>query len=148
MSAAAGWYPDPTGAPGGRWWDGAQWTAHTLAPPVAPRPVDVPPRPVDVPTNTVWIWLAIAASTLPLASLLFLDPSGYISATMRAVAAMPSVRGMRTSMRGAVTRPPGSRVAAAPTADAPCTRHRPRSAGPASRVPPTWSARSRRPWMP
>ena len=45
MSAAAGWYPDPTGAPGGRWWDGAQWTAHTLAPPVAPRPVDVPPRP-------------------------------------------------------------------------------------------------------
>ena len=84
MSAAAGWYPDPTGAPGGRWWDGAQWTAHTLAPPVAPRPVDVPPRPVDVPTNTVWIWLAIAASTLPLAWLLFLDPSGYISATMRA----------------------------------------------------------------
>jgi len=84
VSAAAGWYPDPTGAPGSRWWDGTQWTGHTLAPPVAPRPVDVPPRPVDVPTNTVWIWLVIAASTLPLASLLFLDPSDYVAATMNA----------------------------------------------------------------
>lgn len=23
---AAGWYPDPSGGPGQRWWDGMQWT--------------------------------------------------------------------------------------------------------------------------
>ncbi|WP_312677526.1 DUF2510 domain-containing protein [Microbacterium sp.] len=95
MSAAAGWYPDPTGAPGSHWWDGTQWTGHTQAPPLQVRsdmpvgyvPASVAPeslRPVDVPTNTVWIWLVIAASTLPLASLLFLDPSDYVAATMNA----------------------------------------------------------------
>lgn len=29
-----GWYPDPAGAPGQRYWDGRQWTHH--APPPAP----------------------------------------------------------------------------------------------------------------
>jgi hypothetical protein len=27
--APAGWYPDPSGQPGSRWWDGTQWTGHT-----------------------------------------------------------------------------------------------------------------------
>lgn len=27
-SPAPGWYADPSGAPGLRWWDGAQWTEH------------------------------------------------------------------------------------------------------------------------
>lgn len=26
----AGWYPDPQGAPTQRYWDGAQWTEHTV----------------------------------------------------------------------------------------------------------------------
>ena len=26
-----GWYPDPWGQPGQRWWDGATWTAHFAA---------------------------------------------------------------------------------------------------------------------
>lgn len=25
---APGWYPDPAGGDGSRWWDGAQWTEH------------------------------------------------------------------------------------------------------------------------
>jgi hypothetical protein len=25
-----GWYPDPSGRSGSRWWDGAAWTEHTL----------------------------------------------------------------------------------------------------------------------
>ena len=24
-----GWYPDPQGGPGRRYWDGARWTEHT-----------------------------------------------------------------------------------------------------------------------
>ena len=27
--APAGWYPDPSGQRGSRWWDGTQWTEHT-----------------------------------------------------------------------------------------------------------------------
>ncbi|HEY1653439.1 MAG TPA: RDD family protein [Acidimicrobiales bacterium] len=28
-----GWYPDPSGQAGTRWWDGARWTEHVSAPP-------------------------------------------------------------------------------------------------------------------
>ena len=36
-SVPAGWYPDPSGAPGAlRWWDGATWTEH--AQPATPQP--------------------------------------------------------------------------------------------------------------
>jgi uncharacterized membrane protein YhaH (DUF805 family) len=35
---AAGWYPDPQGAPAQRWWNGLAWTAAT-------RPLAVPPVP-------------------------------------------------------------------------------------------------------
>jgi hypothetical protein len=37
--APAGWYPDPSGAPGQRWWDGQAWSV--TAPPV-PIPVASP----------------------------------------------------------------------------------------------------------
>lgn len=29
MRPPAGWYQDPSGQPGLRWWDGSQWTGHT-----------------------------------------------------------------------------------------------------------------------
>jgi hypothetical protein len=31
MGASAGWYPDPSGAAGQRYFDGAQWTEHRVA---------------------------------------------------------------------------------------------------------------------
>ncbi|VTR78058.1 DUF2510 domain-containing protein [Cellulomonas hominis] len=42
VAADAGWYPDPMGAGGQRWWDGRVWTEYTrpaggYAPPVQPR---------------------------------------------------------------------------------------------------------------
>jgi hypothetical protein len=44
-----GWYPNPSGAPGIRYFDGAQWTAfHRADPPVtpiAPQPTPVHPFP-------------------------------------------------------------------------------------------------------
>jgi len=37
----AGWYPDPSGTPGTRWWDGQGWTEHVqpAAPPAPPPSV-------------------------------------------------------------------------------------------------------------
>lgn len=39
--APAGWYPDPTGTGGWRWWDGSMWTAHVSVPASA-RPPRLP----------------------------------------------------------------------------------------------------------
>ena len=33
MSAAPGWYADPSLYGGTRWWDGVQWTSHATPPP-------------------------------------------------------------------------------------------------------------------
>ena len=33
-----GWYPDPAGSPGARWWDGRGWTDHLQAPAAAVQP--------------------------------------------------------------------------------------------------------------
>lgn len=38
--APAGWYTDPSGQPGERWWDGASWSAMTRP---TPQPVEQPP---------------------------------------------------------------------------------------------------------
>jgi hypothetical protein len=36
--APPGWYPDPAGGPGQRWWDGYAWTEATVLPSVPPPP--------------------------------------------------------------------------------------------------------------
>ena len=82
----AGWYPNPSGAPGQRYFDGRDWTAHhRSAPtsmPISPQPI--PTYPVSMPTTVVvtgpnhalhalltlltfwacggwaWIWLIVA----------------------------------------------------------------------------------------
>jgi uncharacterized protein len=43
---APGWYPDPNAPGQQRWWDGAQWTAHTApGAPAAPSGAPVPYAP-------------------------------------------------------------------------------------------------------
>lgn len=45
-------------------------------------PVQVEAK-VNVETNTIWIWLAIVASVLPLATLFLIDWNGYIDAVVQ-----------------------------------------------------------------
>ena len=41
----AGWYTDPAGSGGQRWFDGAGWTSHVQAPPAPVAPAPVVPQP-------------------------------------------------------------------------------------------------------
>lgn len=89
MSTPAGWYPDPSGVAGTRWWDGAQWTSHAQPPPYPAggyAAVPAPPAKVEVPTSTVWVWLAIAASALPYFTIFLMDWHGFIDAIVASAA--------------------------------------------------------------
>jgi Domain of unknown function (DUF4352)/Protein of unknown function (DUF2510) len=75
-TAAPGWYPDPSGGGGHRWWDGNVWTADTRPPgtPVVSDPSS--PLPVDKPVADrrmmarklgplrLWVWILIACGIL------------------------------------------------------------------------------------
>lgn len=75
----AGWYPDPHGAAGARWWDGAQWTDQAL-----PLTQTAPPKaPEGTNTNTVWIWLNAVVPILGLGTLFLIDFGGYMQAVMQ-----------------------------------------------------------------
>lgn len=73
-SPAAGWYADPAGSGGLRYWDGTTWTGHVTAPPaaqpVAPYPAapaatyaPAPPAPPKAKTP-VWVWIALGGTVL------------------------------------------------------------------------------------
>ena len=49
--AEPGWYEDPAGGGGQRWWDGVRWSEHTIPPP--PAAVAVPSGPVVPPPGAV-----------------------------------------------------------------------------------------------
>lgn len=51
--APPGWYPDPAGGPGQRWWDGYAWTDATVLPerPPAPPWAAAPPPPAEQATQ-------------------------------------------------------------------------------------------------
>ncbi|HUO37881.1 MAG TPA: DUF2510 domain-containing protein [Mycobacterium sp.] len=56
-SPAPGWYPDPSGAPGKRYFDGRQWAEYLADPPGAPRAVITPwPTRRRIP---IWVWIAV-----------------------------------------------------------------------------------------
>lgn len=59
-----GWYPDPSGAPQQRYWDGVSWSGHAVAPHHAAA---------SAPANRSWIpWtIAAVAVVLALIALLF-----------------------------------------------------------------------------
>jgi hypothetical protein len=59
----AGWYTDPGGSSGQRWWDGTAWTDHLL--PEAPAPAPTPP-PAVAPSPVPGVPVAVAAANWPI----------------------------------------------------------------------------------
>lgn len=66
----AGWYADPGGSGGLRYWDGAAWTGHVTPPrPAATTapPGYVPTAPTSSPTKAKtpgWVWVLVAVIVL------------------------------------------------------------------------------------
>jgi Domain of unknown function (DUF4328)/Protein of unknown function (DUF2510) len=54
--APPGWYPDPAGGPGQRWWDGYAWTETVVVPaaPEVPAVPAAPPPPPYQPSPTAY----------------------------------------------------------------------------------------------
>lgn len=83
MQTPPGWYPDPSGRPGTRWWDGGAWTEH-----VGPVPPWVA-RPRLAPGTRTETWFLWAMVLLPLLAI----PIGFAySPTYRFEEIAPGVR--------------------------------------------------------
>jgi Protein of unknown function (DUF2510) len=90
-----GWYPDPSGAPGKRYFDGRDWTLFLADPPGAPRaPIAPWPSRRRVPT---WAWVAIAAVVVVFVGVIVGDllsgsrsQQGAPSSTTSSISAEPS----------------------------------------------------------
>lgn len=100
-SAAPGWYPDPSGQPGQRYFDGRQWT--TQAPP--PPPVPTSPAP-----KKKWPWI-VAGSIVAL--ILVVGLAGGDKDDKKATTGMPSSpvsAGAAPTEKAADKPPPGKGV--------------------------------------
>ena len=74
VAPGPGWYPDPTGSGGLRWWDGVRWTEHASAGPSPYAPARRRPLPHGTPVYTVWIWLVVALPIIPVLLLFLVQP--------------------------------------------------------------------------
>lgn len=85
-AAPAGWYPEPDGTDGQRWWDGVRWTefATPLAAPRFPQ-YDAVVRPrvsEGTPVDTLWIWLIVVLPVVALIPFFLWDVEGYMVQSM------------------------------------------------------------------
>src|SRR3954447_7969768 len=67
MTHGPGWYPEPSGQSGMRWWDGTRWTGHTAParPPVDPTPPPIDPTPpVGTTRMKAWPWVVAGLGVL------------------------------------------------------------------------------------
>ncbi len=102
---APGWYADPSGMAGLRWWDGYQWTGH-VGPPSAAGPrapaldLAVARLRTEVPARWGWrpvvVPLAVLTALIVIASTVAatLEPSGYAARLVFAVAVNLALDGL------------------------------------------------------
>lgn len=102
--SAPGWYPDPKGRPGLRWWDGEHWTANIRPDP--PGDSSSPPAALSERKATMSLALGIVGL---LAS--FFHPVGLLLAIAGAIIGVVALRecnrgvagGRATAIAGIVT---------------------------------------------
>ncbi|WP_035874123.1 DUF2510 domain-containing protein [Cryobacterium sp. MLB-32] len=84
-----GWYPDPSGAPGLRWWDGAQWTEHQHDPSLEVYGV-TPPLVAGSGTrvNNALLWTIVLLPILSLLAMSQFDMTTYLMNTLSTDAPM------------------------------------------------------------
>lgn len=80
-ATAPGFYPDPSGEPQLRWWNGQTWTADVRPPEAGGRPVQ-PPLADGVRVNTLWSWLLALTPLVGLISIFLVDWDSYMSASL------------------------------------------------------------------
>lgn len=78
-TTAAGWYPDPSGVPGQRWWDGAQWTQQHHDPSLEVYGV-TPPTVAGPGTrvNNILLWTIVVLPVLSLLAVSQFDLTTYM----------------------------------------------------------------------
>src|SRR6187402_2936903 len=79
-SVPAGWYADPTGQAGLRWWDGSTWSDQTAAAPAGLAPA--PERPSVDPSAPIYgpfIWIIVLLPLLAVATLFLYRPQFHYS---------------------------------------------------------------------
>lgn len=75
----AGWYPEPTGLPLQRWWDGSRWTEHLHDPSLEVYGATAKPIVgAGTPVYNVYIWLVVALPLVSVARLLTYDMRGAV----------------------------------------------------------------------
>jgi hypothetical protein len=91
--APPGWYPDPAGGPGQRWWDGYAWTEATVLPQLPPPPpspwagATPPPGPASQPPP----WAAASERLGTYNAKQLVDHEQRIVPVARLAVAMPAV---------------------------------------------------------
>jgi len=142
--APAGWYPDPSGRPGQRYWDGTQWT-------------DAAQPPTDTQTMNAWSSTAPAKRAwydqtwLLVVSLLFCFPVGLfvlwkghwarnvkigVTVALAALIVIGSVASAASNQDKTTTAATSPKPNTVPT-QAPATTARPRATAPATAAPTT-----------
>ncbi|BBZ34614.1 hypothetical protein MCNF_32190 [Mycolicibacterium confluentis] len=108
MVTGPGWYPDPLGGQGARYWDGSQWDgAIQPSPPTVPHKDAEPPPTTGKSRNTWSVWIPVAAVAIAVGAVVFVltRPTGEAS---QAAPPTPS-----TTTVASPTSPPAEVAAAA-----------------------------------
>ncbi len=90
--APPGWYPDPAGGPGQRWWDGYAWTESTVLP---QRPPPPPPwasaSPPQGPPSTVAPWAEASQRLATVTTANLVDSELRLAPLARFAVVLPAV---------------------------------------------------------
>jgi Domain of unknown function (DUF4328)/Protein of unknown function (DUF2510) len=91
--APPGWYPDPAGGPGRRWWDGYAWTEATVLPESPPPPPWYPGAPPQGPPTELAPW-AVAGRLNPQASQMQVAAELRMTPLARFAVVLPAVNSL------------------------------------------------------